>query len=388
MFRHRCISVVVPLLIAVGASCTDSPQSRELFNRALTAGASATSDTQWYIFSEIAKAEAEQAYYNDAIEAWKLTDRWPDLLLADIVRIRAENGDISGARNMAQKGPSAEAKFGCLREIALVQVKSGDISGAIETTEQLPSRFRQSVLEAIGVRQAESGDLDAALATAKQMQSGWSDSVLFAVADKLSERGNTAEAHKVASRITNKEMAESVGAPEVTPSINSSDACDIAWQEAKSGNSEGALRALEKANCQCKTLAYIHQHIGDIQGAELALRNCDNPADLSAGMAELAKRSAQSGDIPTALRLAGRVHVTGAYFEEEYLADAFRYIGRNWGGKDRTAAIKWAESTPVGFPRAMALLGVAESYRCSPSGERKNTQVPPPPPPPARTADR
>jgi hypothetical protein len=147
MFRHGCISLIVSVLIAVGASCTDAPSSRELFNQAVMAGRSATPDTQWYIFSEIAKAEAEQAYYDKALEAWRLTDRFPDLLLADIVGIRAEHGDISGAKNMAEKAASAEAKFRSLEQIARVQVKVGDISGATETTQQLPSRFRQGVLE-------------------------------------------------------------------------------------------------------------------------------------------------------------------------------------------------------------------------------------------------
>jgi hypothetical protein len=218
--------------------------------------------------------------------------------------------------------------------------------------------------------------LDAALKTAKQMQSGWSDTVLLAVAERLKERGNTVEAHRIASLITDPEMAESVVAPEVASSISSSDACDIAWQEAKSGDSDAALRTLARTNCQCITVANIHQHIRDTPGAELALRNCENPADLSAGMAELAKRSAQSGDIPTALRLADGVRVTGAYFEEGYLADALRVIARNWASKDRTAAIKWAELTPVGYPRAMALLGVAESYSGPSVGEHKDMQLP------------
>jgi hypothetical protein len=301
-----------------------------------------------------------------------------------LVRIRADNGDVLGAKSMAENAPSPEAKLRCLQEVALVQATSGDIDAAAETALHLPSRLQQRVLEAIGLHQVALGDLDAALKTAQQMERGQSDNLLFAIAEAFDERGNKAKAKQIASRMADTDMAKSVGAAEIPSQSASIDACDIAWKQANSGDSKGALHTLVGAKCECKSAAYIHERAGDAAGAALAVRSCENPSDVSAGMAELAKRSAESGDIPSALSFASSVDVAGAYRFEEYLAPALREIARYWALKDRTAALEWAESRPDGYQRAMALLGVAESYRSSAIDEGKKPQ---PPPPSARKVD-
>jgi hypothetical protein len=96
-------------------------------------------------------------------------------------------------------------------------------------------------------------------------------------------------------------------------------------------------------------------------------------------MAELATKFAAKGDLGTALRFANAVHVTGADFEEGYLAPALRDIARNWAPRDRKAALKWAESMPDGFQRAMALLGVAEGVGAKPKTFPNKNEPPSPP---------
>src|SRR6202030_3446008 len=105
-----------------------------------------------------------------------------------------------------------------------------------------------------------------------------------------------------------------------------------------------AYKTLESTTCNCRTIADIHEEAQDAAGAERAMLSCPNPADVSAGMAELAKRSAARGDIQEALKFADSVHVTGARFEEGYLAPALRDIGRAWSKKDRNNALEWARS--------------------------------------------
>jgi hypothetical protein len=364
--------ILAMLFMVNGTACTRHVSDRELFNRAVVAGKSANANARWYIFSEIAKAEAKHGYYDDALQALKLTDKFPDQLIVDIVSIRARNGDISSAKTMAESTASQEEKWKCLERIADVQAESGDVIGARETLRSLPTRFQQDVLETIGTHQAQSGDVESALKTAREMERGWSDGVLFEVADKFAARGDKAQAHQIALRITDPVMARNVGIAH-SPLPPPSNPCDLAAQEADSGKYNDAVKRLDGSKCDCRTVAYIHERGGNPAAAEHSMRSCPNPADVSAGMAELAKESAAKGDIGAALRFADGVHVTGADFEEGYLAPALRDIGRSWASKDRKAALKWAESKPDGYQRAMALLGVAEGM------ETKPKDVPPPP---------
>ena len=366
---------ILPMLFCT--ACTRHVSDQELFNRAVVAGESANAKVRWYIFSEIAKAEAKHGYYDDALQALKLTDEFPDQLFVDIVSIRAGNGDVSGAKTMAEGPANQEEKWKCLDRIADAQAESGDVNGARETLTLLPTRFQQDVLEAIGTHQAQSGDLESALKTAGEMERGWSDGVLFEVADRFAARGDKAQAHQIALRITEPDMARSVGAAH-SPVSRPCNPCDLAAQESDSGNYDDALKWLNGAKCDCRTVAFIHERGGNATAAEYSMRSCPNPADVSAGMAELAKELAAKGDIGAALRFADGVHVTGADFEEGYRAPALRDIARNWASKDRKAALKWAESKPDGYQRAMALLGVAEASAVMPN-RVLNKNGPPPP---------
>jgi hypothetical protein len=90
------------------------------------------------------------------------------------------------------------------------------------------------------------------------------------------------------------------------------------------------------------------------------VQSCTYSPNVSSGMAELATRAASKGDIEAALRFASAVHVSGADYEEGYLAPVLRDIARSWASRDQLAAFKWAKSRPRGCQRAMALLGSAE----------------------------
>lgn len=353
------VVLIIALLLMV-AGCSRQPSDREVFQRAIAAGKSAGANTQWFIFNEIAKAQAEHGYYDDALQTSHRVDRYRDQLFVELVSTRAKSGDLSGARRMAEAATEPDEKSRSLEVIAIAQAVSGDVAGARETMHAFTSSFsQQSVLEAIGTSQAERGDLDGALKTAGEMKHGWSDGVLFAVAHRLRHDGDRKEAHRVALRITDRDMARNAEADAVGSSPTT-DACDLAWEDAKSGKFNESLRRLEGTNCDCRTVAYIHEKGGDTGGAEQAMRSCPNSADVSAGMAELAKRSAAKGDITAALKFAESVHVTGADFEEGYLAPTLRDIARSWVKKDMNAALKWSEARPDGYQRAMSLLGVAE----------------------------
>ena len=354
MIRHRVVLIFALLFMITG--CTRKLSDREIFHRAAVAGKSANPEMRWYILAEIAKAEAEHGYYDEALHGWDLSDKLPDQLYADIVAIRARTGDVAGAKKLASGAADDNAKQLSLYAIALVQAEGGDTVGASENIRSLLPKYQEKVLEAVATQQANSGDLDSALKTASEMGPAWRDGILFTIANSLAARGNKARAREVAMRMADRNWARSVGAPPP-------DSCGLATQESDSGDFIEDLKRLDGANCDCKTVAYVHEKCGDLVGAERAIRTCPNPMDVSTGMAELAMRTAAKGNIEAALKLADTTHVTGAEFEEHYLGLALRAIASNWAHKDRTAALRWAEERPDGDQRAMALLGVAEAIK-------------------------
>lgn len=350
------------IILGLTATYTHGFSDEEVFQESVIAGKAAEQRVQWYIFTEIAQAQAEHGYYGQALETSGLVDRYSDQLFIKLVSIRATKGDIAGARSMAA-GSTVKLKLRADEAIATIQARTGDLDGARETSRDLPDK--SPVLEAIGMRQIESGDLEGALKTTAEMKRGSSDGVLFGIVGELEKRGDHRRAQEVAQRITDPDMAQSAEAVGAKAPARPMNACESASNDAKSGRFAEAYKTLESTNCNCRTIAYIHEEAQDAAGAERAMRSCPNPADVSAGMAELAKRSAARGDIQEALKFADSVHVTGARFEEGHLAPALRDIGRAWGKKDGNNALEWARSRPEGYQRAMALLGVAESISAS-----------------------
>jgi len=99
-------------------------------------------------------------------------------LVVDVVRTRAENGDIRGARIMAARFADSRLRAWAIEAITAAQVRQGDLRGALETLSRpeqahgcpvvvaaggieikdpLPDAIR--VLETFGARQFASGDL-------------------------------------------------------------------------------------------------------------------------------------------------------------------------------------------------------------------------------------
>jgi tetratricopeptide (TPR) repeat protein len=356
--RFRLVLTLV-LLATTTAPCAVT--DRQMFRKAADATRSANSDDRWYALTEIAKAQARRGYYDDALKTLKRTDQFPALNFADIVEIRATNGDMAGAKSMLGRAPNAEAKWWALRNLGLVQAESGDIENARKTVLRAPAIFQQVVLRTIGFHQVQSGALEAALRTVDEMERGEGDGVLVAVAAAVSKRGDEDRARSILSRITDPDVIQELNQPDKAPSSGQEqNACNIAWQEAQSGKFASASGRLEGATCDCTVVAFVREQSGDLESAARAVQSCTISANVSSGMAELATRAASKGDIQAALRFASAVHVSGADYEEGYLAPVLRDIARSWVSKDQKAALKWAKSRPKGYQRAMALLGLAE----------------------------
>ncbi len=361
------LRVVVALLVpsmsqySSGQNLTD----KQLFQESLAAAKTAAPEYQSYIFGEIAEAETAHGYYNEASEAARLVQQYPDQLFTALVTARAKRGDISGAKQLAASAESRELQWRAEQAIAFEQVKSGDLSGASETVQHLPSGLQQNALQWIGVAQAEKGELEAALRTASEMQSGWSDDVYYTLAIKLRAQGSKQKAHEIAKRILDDDMRRAAEVDSISPrAVEPPRACDLAVQQAKQGQYDKAYKLLQTEHCDCGFVVSVYAESRDALGAEKALPTCSpNPSDVSNAMAEVAKKFAASGDVSTALRFADAVRLPGAYENGEgYLAPAIRDIAHAWVKRDGAdAALKWARSRPTGYERAMALLGIAES---------------------------
>jgi hypothetical protein len=345
------------LVLLWTSGCRHLYTDRQLFDEAVRAGRGADKDDQDYILEEIAKAQARHGYYDEALATSSLVTDFPELLFGDIVEVRAKSGDMAGAKKMARLAPTQEASWRAELAIGLAQVDAGDLTDARDTVRSLPPRFREGVLREIGFTEAKKGDIEAALATASEIDSegGWSYGVLDEVVRKLREQGKREKALQIAKQMHNRASA----------------------QVAKSGRTsaprkptKGVLKSLREdaaRGMDCLRVADIHAQGRDADGAQRALRACtetNNPSNISAYMADTAKAFAAQGDVSAALRFADAGFIPDAVQGGEgYVAPAFREIAHAWAKNEGPVRVlKWARARPTGYERAMALLGVAESF--------------------------
>lgn len=340
------------------SGCRRVYTDRQLFDEAVRAGRGADKDDQDYILEEIAKAQARHGYYDDALATSRLVTDFPELLFGDIVEARAKSGDIAGAKKMAPLAPTQEASWWAGRAIGLAQVDAGDLSGARNTVRPLPPRFREVVLREIGFTEAKKGDIEAALATASEIDSegGWSYGILDEVVTKLRERGDCEKVLQIAKQMHTRTSAQ------VAKSGRIRSPTEPTKRVLKS------LRGDSARGVDCLTVADVHAKRRDADGTERALRACtetNNPSNISAYMADTAKAFAAQGDVSAALRFADAGFIPDAVQGGEgYVAPAFREIAHAWAKNEGPVRVlKWARSRPTGYERAMALLGVAESFR-------------------------
>jgi len=89
----------------------------------------------------------------------------------------------------------------------------------------------------------------------------------------------------------------------------SAETAPSAWNDAKVRHSADAYKDIESGECDCKIVSSVHLLAGDPEGASQAMRSCPTLAEISMGMAELAKQSAERGDVSHGLKFADSVHV-------------------------------------------------------------------------------
>lgn len=394
--RLKIVAGAVVLAIGAGVGLTVWMRTRtpvsaqDILHEAFLEGRSTLSRSTEPL-EEIFKQQATQGYYDDAMTTarlWEADAPSQYGLVVQLMRIRAENGDIQGAKKTAARFHGTPTGMWAIEAIAAVQARRGDLRGALETSALLaasdqghgcavtvrvagveiedPLPEAVKAIEAFGARQLESGDLQGALNTAEEVRRCSTSDLLSRIADASLEQGKLKQAREVASHLANRKVvAEFSGmlnqrerfAPEVH--VIQPSPCDVAWYEAQLGRFAEAYRAMAHTTCLVSGVA-IKQYPSDPVAAEKALRGSTNRDDLALGMAGFTKAAARKGDLAGALRFLTAAQVSGgAYWPE---TDVVRDVAWVWTIKEGPRpALRWARARPTGSERAGALLGVAQA---------------------------
>ena len=392
--RLKIVAGAVVLALAAGVGLTVWMRNRtpvsaqEILREAVRAGRSTLGKSTESLL-EIFNQQATQGYYDDAMATARLWDADAPSrygLAVDVVRIRAENGDVRGATLMAKRFV-APTKAWAIEAIAAVLAGRGDLRTALEASASLGAFGQRSgcratvkvdgieiedplsgavqAIEQFGSHQLESGNLEGALNTAEQVRPCSTPALLSRIADAFFEQGKLKQARELASRLANRKVAaEFLGmlnqrerAAHV--SIVEPSPCDVARYDAQLGKFAEAYRAIQGTKCLVSDVA-IKQYPSDPAAAEAGLQRSSNTDDLAFGMAGFARAAARKGDLAGALRFLTAAQVAGA--NDWPQSAVVRDVAWVWTIKEGPRpALRWARSRPTGSERASALLGVAQA---------------------------
>jgi tetratricopeptide (TPR) repeat protein len=339
--------------------------------------------TEWKLAGEpdpgpsyqIFEQQAAQGYYDDAMATARLFKRVDAIhySITELAKIRVENGDIQGAKDMIKRFAGSELGVRATEAIALAQVRNGDLRGALETAQPIGDSDR--ILLAFARRQIANGDFDGALKSAEQLRSDSATQLFYEVGDALRVRGEQKRVRELASHMSNRKLASlflnlarftlspgEVRTIQATP-------CDIAYFNAAAGRFDEAEALIDQGKCSNVSFVAIRKYTVDPVGAERLLRTKADPQDLAYGLDQLAVAAAQNGNIAEALRFFGDLqalsrtgNVKNVVLTHARNTDAVHEIARAWTIKDGPKRVlRWVRSRSNGDERTWGLIGMAEA---------------------------
>jgi hypothetical protein len=359
-----CIAAGMLLFLFLGVR--RKPQAQDLLREATRDGAP---------LEQIFGQQAGQGYYDDALATAQFaTSSLPDQryelagYVEQLIKIRAENGDIRGAKEMIRqlndsaldgKGPKV------MKEVAKIQVDRGDLDGALESCTSPADR--NAVMEEFGYSKIRKGDFEGALKIAEEVNEDSAYQIFYEVGGALRERAQQNRLHELASHMSDKKRAAALlkAAPfTMSPNVEIQEVqaspCDIALFDGGSGRFAEAWSLVHQNNCQYSSYIAIKQYASDPVQAEEELRKSTDQRDVSFGIVEMGKSAARKGDIPNALRLLEAARQISG--DHDFCLDCVREIAWAWTLKGKPdVVIGWARSMPVSHQRGFALLGIAQA---------------------------
>jgi len=312
-------------------------------------------ETSYQVF----KHQAEQGYYDDAAVTVHLFKK-PEYVV-ELARIRAENGDLQGAKAMMKRYSGSDLGAQMVKAVALAQVWKGDLQGALEIAAAVVNR--EEILLAFARRQIENADFAGALETAARMKSP--NQVFYELGSALAVRGEQKRVRELASGMKDRKLAEEFAKrvrSTLWPTLEcviQATPCDIASDYGLQGRFAEADALIEQNKCTYVSFVAIRQYAVDPAGAERLLRSNSNPEDLLCGLDELAVAAARKGNITEALRFLGDLQNLK---DGTARTEAVNGIARYWTIKDGPKGVlKWARLRPTCEQRTWALIGMAEA---------------------------
>lgn len=318
--------------------------------------------------------QAAQGYYNDAVvtarqDVGALPDGSRELaaLIRQLIQIRAESGDIQGAKHMViqLRTELGADEIHAIRAIAFAQVYEDDLEGALETANAVGAT--NDVLEAFADSEVAKGHFDEALKTSEKLNERSAYNIFYDIGDALRQRGEQQRLAQLASHMSDRKRASRfVQAARVTSTRSSrplenvqTGPCDLAWSDALQRKFEDADQLIEENDCGYMVAGILGmQYPADPSGAERGAARIINEGRRAQALAEMAQSAAKQGDIADASRLLNAALNLSA----DTCLDCIREVARAWAAKgQKYAVLRWARSLRTGSQRGYALYGIAEA---------------------------
>jgi len=314
-------------------------------------------------YRQIFEQQASQGYYDDAAATGRLFKHADDVewSVIELVKVRAENGDLQGAKESIQRLTGSDQQRKGAEAIALIQAQNGDLPGALKTIAPFDT---DQVFLAYGRHQIKMEDFEGTLDTAERTKSGYE--LFYDIGEALGLRGQQSRARKLAAHMKNRKLAAlflecarftlwpDAGVRTIQPN-----SCDYSWLNAMQGKFAEADKIILNNKCPSVSFVAARQYPVDPSGAEQLLRANAGKEDLARGLGEIAKLAAAQGNIAEALRFLGDAQSLRG---PDQLGSQIREIARAWTIRDGPKAVLlWGRSRPTTEQRTWALIGVAEA---------------------------
>jgi hypothetical protein len=315
---------------------------------------------------QIFEQQAGQGYYEDAAATGRLFKSTDDVQwsIVELAKIRAENGDVPGAKAAIRRFAGTSLGERGIRNIANVQAHKGDLDGALATASEI--KGEDDVWMVFAGRQIDAGDFDGALKTSERMSLNVANQLFYDVGDGLRLRHQQIKVKELASHMRNPKYAAdfkrnvrfTLWDPVPMRTVQAAP-CDLAVMYAGEGKFSLADRAIEQNKCTYVTFVAVQQYAADPVGAERLLRTTTNRDYLRSGLYQFAIAAADKGNVAEALRFLNSLesldpHPVGG--------TAVQAIARAWTIQaGPQAVIQWARSRFTLDQKTSALIGMAEA---------------------------
>lgn len=370
--RRRLVATVL-LCLAVGTSLGLSlwtvylqVSPKELLREAVRTGGP---------LEQIYEEQAGQGYYNDALATARLdSSRYADSqyelsgYIANLIEMRAQNGDFPGAREMVRQyaGTALKGEVPRMRlNICRIQVDLRDLRGALQNCNS--PKDHDAVMEEFAMRQMADGDLDGALKTSEQVSERTAWDIFYTMGDVLGTLGERNRLHELASHMTDKKLAaaflEAAGLTSQPPRgviAIQVHPCVEAFGDALDNKFEVAWALVHQNHCPYTYNIALKEYPVDPMDAERELRASSRNWDVVFGLARMAEMAAKNGDIFNALRLLNASEQIGK--DQSIYLDATLKVAWAWTLKSGPRVpLDWARALPIREQRGYALLGIADA---------------------------